>query len=45
MRPGTMQGDKVRKFFAMSKVKDVRWGKWVGMITGVLVVLSSHSCS
>ncbi len=25
----------------MSKVKDVRWGKWVGVITGVVVLLKS----
>ena len=25
----------------MSKVKDVRWGKWVGVIAGVLVLLKS----
>jgi hypothetical protein len=27
--------------FAMSRIKDVRWGKWVGMIAGVLVVFKS----
>ena len=25
----------------MSKVKDVRWGKWVGAITGALVLVKS----
>ena len=25
----------------MSKVKDVRWGKWVGAIAGVLVLVKS----
>jgi len=25
----------------MSKVKDVRWGKWVGAIAGVLVLFKS----
>jgi hypothetical protein len=25
----------------MSKVKDVRWGKWVGAVAGVLVLVKS----
>ena len=25
----------------MARIKDVRWGKWVGMIAGVLVVFKS----
>ena len=27
----------------MSKVKDVRWGKWVGAIAGVLVLFKSFA--
>ena len=25
----------------MARIKDVRWGKWVGMIAGVLVLFKS----